>query len=169
MELPGTGFLYTIATLSITYAGFAALIVIFRQIIGGGVSNYDVFIVRALLLRSFVVTCSALLPPALALFDLSHPLIWRISSIVAALLQGLFILTHPIRRRAVTDIPTPGTAKITLGLSVLTTIALLMNAFGIFGKPAAGPFVMSVTAFLVLSFYVYLSQMGIMLRGPTKK
>ena len=34
MELPGSNYLYTIATLSITYAGFAALIVIFRQIIG---------------------------------------------------------------------------------------------------------------------------------------
>jgi hypothetical protein len=164
MELPGTGFLY----LSITYAGFAALIVIFRQLIGGGVSNYDVFIVRAVLLRSFVVTCSALLPPALALFDLSHPLIWRISSIVAALLQGLFILTHRTRRRAVTDIPTPGKAKITLGLGALTALALLMNAFGIFGKPAAGPFVISVTALLILSFYVYISQLELMLRGPTK-
>ncbi len=169
MELPGTGFLYTIATLSITYAGFAALIVIFRQIIGGEVSNYDVFFVRAVLLRSFIVTCSALLPPALALFDLSHPVVWRISSVVAALLQGLFILTRRTRRRAVTDFPTPIRAQITLGLGAFTVIALLMNAFGVFGKPDAGPFVISVTAFLIISFYVYLSQLENMLRGPTKK
>ena len=51
MELPGSGYLYTIATLSIAYAGFAALIVIFRQIIGGGVSSYDVF---EILMRSFM-------------------------------------------------------------------------------------------------------------------
>jgi hypothetical protein len=51
MELSGASYLYTLATLSITYGGFAALIVIFRQIIGGGVSNYDVFIIRAVLLR----------------------------------------------------------------------------------------------------------------------
>jgi hypothetical protein len=51
MELPGSGYLYTIATLSIAYAGFAALIVIFRQIIGGGVSSYDVFVI---LMRSFM-------------------------------------------------------------------------------------------------------------------
>ena len=54
MELPGTSYLYTIATLSITYAGFAALIVIFRQIIGGGVSNYDIFVIRSVLMRSFI-------------------------------------------------------------------------------------------------------------------
>jgi hypothetical protein len=55
MELPGSGYLYTIATLSITYAGFAALIVIFRQIIGGGVSSYDVFVIRSILMRSLLL------------------------------------------------------------------------------------------------------------------
>src|SRR6516162_440360 len=93
MELPGTSYLYTLATLSITYGGFAALIVVFRQIIGGGVSKYDVHIIRTVLLRSFIVTCSALLPSALVLFDLSHSNIWRISSIVAAVLVGWFVLS----------------------------------------------------------------------------
>jgi len=64
MELPGFSYLYTLATLAITYAGFAALIVIFRQIIGGGVSNYDVFIIRTILMRRFIVAFSAMLPPA---------------------------------------------------------------------------------------------------------
>ena len=36
MELPGSSYTYTIATLSITYAAL-----IFRQIIGGSVSSYD--------------------------------------------------------------------------------------------------------------------------------
>ena len=169
MELPGSGLLYTVATLSITYAGFAALIVIFRQIIGGGVSNYDVFIIRSVLLRSFVVICSALLPPALTLFDLSHSAIWRVSSIVAALMHALFSLTHRARRRAVTDVPTPTWALITHGLGALTVIVLFMNALGIFGGPAAGPFVISVTAFLLIGFLAYLTQLEIMLRGPMKK
>ena len=56
MELPGSTYLYTLATLAITYAGFAALIAIFRQIIGGGVSNYDVFSnFGTILMRSFIV------------------------------------------------------------------------------------------------------------------
>ena len=169
MELPGTGYLFTIATISITYAGFAALIVIFRQIIGGGVSNFDVFVIRAVLLRSFIITCSALLPPALVLFDLSHTVIWRIASVVAALLQGAFVLTHRIRRRAITEFPTPTWALIALGLGGLTSIALLMNALGVFGKPAAGPFVICVTAFLILSFYAFLNHLEGLLRGPMKQ
>jgi hypothetical protein len=169
MELPGTSYLYTIATLSITYAGFAALIVIFRQIIGGEVSNYDVFIIRSVLMRSFIVICSALLPPALALFDLSHSAIWRISSIVAALLQGLFVLTYRTRRHAAADVPTPTWALTAHGVGALTAIALLMNALGVFGKPTAGPFVVSVTAFLIVSFFAYLEQFDLLLRGPMKR
>jgi hypothetical protein len=40
MELPGSGYLYALATISITFAGFAAMIVILRQIISGALANY---------------------------------------------------------------------------------------------------------------------------------
>jgi hypothetical protein len=169
MELPGTSYLYTIATLSITYAGFAALIVIFRQIIGGGVSNYDIFVIRSVLMRSFMIAFSAMLPPALALFDLSQSVIWRISSLFAALPLGLFTLTFQARRRAVTDLPTSKWALITMGSQTLITIFLLMIAFGIFVKPAAGPFVISMAACLLVAATAYLVQIEGMLRGNVEK
>ena len=171
MELPGTSYLYTIATLSITYAGFAALIVIFRQIIGGGVSNYDVFVIRSVLMRSFMIAFSAMLPPALALFDLSQSVIWRISSLFAALPLGLFTLTFLARRRTVTHLPINKWVLITIGSQTLITIFLLMMAFGIFVEPAAGPFVISITASFLVAAIAYLVQLEIMLRGhvETKK
>jgi hypothetical protein len=66
MELAGSNYLYTLFTGSITYPGFATLIVIFRQTIGGGVSGYDVFVIRVVLMRSFIVAFSAMTPPAWA-------------------------------------------------------------------------------------------------------
>jgi hypothetical protein len=107
MELPGSSNLYTLATISITYAGFASLVVIFRQILGGGISSYEVFFIRAVLARSFMVAACAMLPPLLALFNLPHSTIWRVSSLIAAFLQGLFVFTWRARRRAVTDRPIP--------------------------------------------------------------
>jgi hypothetical protein len=170
MELPGSNYLYTIITVSITYAGFAALLMIFRQIIGGGVSNYDLYLIRTVLMRSFIVAISAMMPPLLALFDLSHSVIWRVSSLIAALLQGLYVLTFAARRRAVTDIPVPTWALIIHMLGVFTTIFLLMIALGIFVEPAAGPFAFGVTAFLILSFVTYLAQLEPLVRGhPDKK
>ena len=169
MELPGSNYLYTIATLSITYAGFAALIVIFRQIIGGGVSNYDIFVIRSVLLRSFLIAFSAMLPPALALFDLSQSAIWRISGLFMALLLGLFTLTFPARRRAATHLPINKWVLITIGSQALITIFLLMMASGILIEPAAGPFVISILASLVVAAIAYLAQLEVMLRGHVEK
>jgi len=117
VELLGSGYLYTIATLAITYAGFAAFIVIFRQIIGGGVSGYNVFVIRSVLMRSFIVAFSAMLPPALAFFDLSQSVIWRISSFVCALLLGLFTLTFQAATKQVRAGNQPQDPK-ALGLTV---------------------------------------------------
>jgi len=168
MELPGSSYLYTIATLAITYAGFAALIVIFRQIIGGGVSNYDVFIIRTILMRSFIVAFSAMLP-ALAFFDLSQSVIWRISSLFAGLLLGLFSVTFRARRRAVTDRPITKWALITVGGQTFIAIFLLMMALPILVEPAVGPFVISLTATLILSAVAYMGQLDVMLRGHLEK
>jgi len=166
MELPGSGYLYTITTVSITYAGFAALIIIFRQIIGGGVSNYDVYLVRNVLLRSFIVAVCSIVPPLLGLFDLSQSTIWRASSLIAALVQVSYVLTVPARRRAVTDIPVPKWALVTYVLQLLIVAFFLIIALGMFVKPAAGPFAAGVTAFLLMSFFAYSAQLGTMLRGP---
>jgi hypothetical protein len=37
MELPGTAYLFTLATLSMTFVGFCAIVIVFRQTIKGGV------------------------------------------------------------------------------------------------------------------------------------
>jgi hypothetical protein len=163
MELPGSSYLYTIATLAITYAGFAALIVIFRQIIGGGVSSYDVFVIRSILMRSFIVAFSAMLPSALAFFDLSQSAIWRISSLFAAVLLGLFT------RSAATHLPINRWALVTMGSQALITIFLLMLALRILVEPAAGPFLISVTAILIVSAIAYMAQLDVMLRGHVEK
>jgi len=169
MELPGSSYLYAIFTGSITYAGFAALIVIFRQIIGGRVSSYDVFVIRVVLMRSFIVAFSAMLPPALALFDLSQPVIWRISSLFAALLLGLFTLIFHARRHTITGLPISTWFLIATGSQTLITIFLLMIALGIFVEPAAGPFVLSITALLFLAAIAYLVALDVLLRGHVEK
>jgi len=169
MELPGASYLYTIATLSITYAGFAALIMIFRQIIGGRVSSYDVFAIRAVLMRSFIVAFSAMLPPALALFNLSQSVVWRISSLFAAFLLGVFTLTFHARRHAITGLPISKWFLMAIGSQMLITIVLLMMALGILVEPAAGPFVISITALLLVAAIAYLVALDVLLRGNVEK
>jgi len=164
-ELPGTNYLYMLITVSITYAGFAALLMIFRQIIGGRLSDYDVYLIRTVLLRSFIVAIAAMMPPLLALFDLSPATIWRLSSLIAALLLGSYVVTFPVRRRAVTDVPVPVSAWITYSLALCVTVFLLMIALGTAIPPASGQFAFAVTAFLILSFFNYLAQLKHLVKG----
>jgi hypothetical protein len=41
MELPGANYLYALASISVTFVGFSALILVFRQTIGGKMTSYD--------------------------------------------------------------------------------------------------------------------------------
>jgi hypothetical protein len=43
MEIPGSTYLYALATVSITFVGFSGLAMIFRPAMGGAVTKYDTF------------------------------------------------------------------------------------------------------------------------------
>ena len=100
MELPGTGYLYTLATVSITFVGFSALLFIYRQTVGSEVTRYDSYFLLSFIQPGFIVTGGALLPPLFALCDLSPVAVWRLASILAAFTILLFVLTVPSRRHA---------------------------------------------------------------------
>ena len=156
MELPGSSYLYALGTFAITFAGFAAMIVVFRQVISGKLLNYDLFFVRAVLMRSFIVVACAMLPSMLSLFKISEVTIWRSSSLIAGLLQSAFVLTWKIRRKAVTGVPVPLTTHVHNGLQLLTAAFLVVGALGILFEPGPGPFAFGVTAFFFLSLTAYL-------------
>ena len=46
MELPGSAYLYTLATLSMTFAGFCAIVIVLRQTIGKEISGFHVVLMR---------------------------------------------------------------------------------------------------------------------------
>jgi hypothetical protein len=46
MDLPGTAYLYTLATLMVTFAGFSALLLMIRQAAGAQLSPLDRFLTR---------------------------------------------------------------------------------------------------------------------------
>jgi hypothetical protein len=80
MELAGSSYLYTLALVSISYVGFTALILIFRQSTGGRMTMLDGFIIRIFIQLGFLTVCGSLLPPRLAQFGLQPTTIWRVAS-----------------------------------------------------------------------------------------
>ena len=168
MELPGTGYLYNLTLISVTFAGFAALIAVLRQMVGGRLTKYDAYLIRSALLRSLIVVVCALLPPLLALFELSAGIIWRLSSLSAAILIALFTLFWPVAiRRMVTDKPIPKTALAYNGVQLLTAIFLLMVSFGMGFEPQAGYFAVGVSIFMLTSWISVLISLELVLhRNP---
>ena len=163
MELPGTGYLYNLTLISVTFAGFAALIAAFRQMVGGQLTKHDAFLIRSALIRSLIVIVCALLPPLFALFDIQASDIWRISSFIAAGLITVFTLVWPtIVRRNATSQPVSLTAKAYHLVQLLAALLLLPVALGALPHHAAGYFVAALTVFMVTSWISVLLSLEIL-------
>src|SRR5690348_18469738 len=84
MEMDGATFLYTLATLMITFAGFSALLFVIRQAAGAKLSLLDRFIVRNIMTYIFVLTAAALLPELLDSFYIPSWWVWQVSGLLFA-------------------------------------------------------------------------------------
>jgi len=126
MEVKGAALLYTLAGLTITFAGLTALLLILRQAAGARASALDRYIAKTVMTYMFVLTAGALLPALLALYYVPEPWIWR----GAGLLFGLPMLslqaTYPLRRRrAVGKGPPPSILAVFVALGSAATLAML--------------------------------------------
>ena len=65
MESPGTSYLYTIALLGMSFMGFAAIVMILRQTLGGHLRAFDALFARVYMEFAVIVSIGAMLPPLL--------------------------------------------------------------------------------------------------------
>jgi hypothetical protein len=164
MELPGATYLFTLAALSVTFVGFSALVIILRQTLGGQMSQLEILITRIFIQLGFMVTAAAMLPPLLALFDLPHPLIWRIASFAAAIPSFLFTVTYPARRRAASGVATPLVIWLDIMVLLAAVAVLVLNSVGVGFTPGPGPFAAALTVILFLAGIAYLQALRLLLR-----
>jgi hypothetical protein len=128
MELTGASYLYTLATVSITYVGFTALIAILRQTLGGEVSELDIFVTRTFIQLGLLATGASLLAPLLALSGMDQALVWRLASVIVAPVLGVWTVTFPWRRRAASTFPIPPRIWALLGVLAAGSVTLVGNA-----------------------------------------
>jgi hypothetical protein len=143
-----TGYLYTIATVGMTFAGLSVLTMILRQMLGGRMTKFDSFVTRTWVQLGFMTTLGSILPPLLLLFGAPAPVAWRISSGAMAVILGIWALTFPRRRRAVNPSRLPiQVVTFTLAMDIA---ALALAADGIAGADEllAAVYAAAVTAIL---------------------
>jgi hypothetical protein len=144
-----SGYLYTIATVGMTFAGLSVLTMILRQMLGGQITKWDSWVTRTWIQLGFMTTLGSILPPLLILFEAPAPIAWRISSGVMAVILGSWALTFPRRRQTVNPTRLP-LEVVTFSLAMdIAALALAANAIVVPGKLLVGVYAAAVTAILI--------------------
>ena len=147
--MDASGYLYTIATVGMTFAGLSVLTMILRQMLGGRITKWDSFVTRTWIELGFMTTFGSILPPLLILFGGPAPIAWRISSGVLAVILGSWALTFPRRRQAVNPTRLPLLVVIYSLAMDVAALALAANALVVAGELLAGVYAAAVTAILI--------------------
>ena len=168
MEIKGATFLYTLAALMITFAGFSALLLSVRQAAGAKLSVLDGFLAKTVMTHIFVLTAGALLPMLLALYDLPENGIWRVSAVLFALPMLSLQVTFPYRRRKVVGQgPPPEIWAVFVGLGSAVTLAMLIYVLA--GLPYGGPaYITGLTIVFFTVSFAFLTALKVILEQPVK-
>lgn len=146
MEAPGTTYLYTLATLAMTFAGFCAIVIVLRQAIGEKLSGFHVVLTKLYLEAGLGAAAFCMLPPLLASCGLPSAVVWRASSSVIVVAIVSYGWTYPRRRQLKTSdaLPVRRWLAIVIG-SAAVILGLLSNVAGVPFEPGAGPIAVAAT------------------------
>ena len=148
-DVDASGYLYTIATVGMTFAGLSVLTMILRQMLGGRLTKWDSWVTRTWVQLGFMTTLGSILPPLLLLFAAPAPMVWRIPSGVMAVILGSWALTFPRRRQAVNPTRLPLQVIIFALAMDIAALALAANAIVVPGERLAGVYAAAVTTILI--------------------
>jgi xanthine/uracil permease len=163
MELPGSSYLLTLAAVSMTFVGFSTVAVVFRQVQGAGLSEYEIVLLRFFLVSGLIATVFSLIPPLLGLFGITPVLVWRGSSLAFALVilwRGIYF----IRRQVVFEPRQILYVLYVISLAVL--LGLLVNALEIFVEPNIGLYALAATWLLVNAIVGFIMALSRYLQPP---
>jgi hypothetical protein len=138
MEVEGATLLYTLATLAVTLAGFAAILLVLRQAAGGALNAIDHFIAKTIVGHLFLVMGGALVPPMLARFGLPGAWVWKTSALAYGLPMLAILLSYQRRRIAKTGQAAPrAIVVVMMGIGSASIAAMIGYVFADLAHPEA--------------------------------
>jgi hypothetical protein len=169
VDVKGATFLYTMAGLMVTFAGFSAILLSVRQAAGVRLSVLDRYLARTVLVHLFALTAAALLPPLLSLYDIPEAAVWKIAAAAFGLPMLLLLLTYPRRRREAVGGPPPAivfAVFIVLGLAVLT--AMMIYVWAGF-QYAAAAYITAVAVNFFTTAFAFIIALEVILKDPAER
>jgi hypothetical protein len=156
MELPGSGYLYTLATLAMTFVGFCAIVLVFRQSMGAQSSKFHRYASHVYLELGLTSAAFAMLAPLLAACDLPTELVWRVSSALIAV--ALIVHSWLVLKRFKANRPGPFPRRVWFNttVTVLVIVALLANGADFLIRPGLGPVAVAATWRLMMGVEIFM-------------
>jgi len=156
-------FLFCLAALSLSFAGFSAVVVTLRGALGGEISDRHLRLVRLYIEGGLLVTALALVPALLNLLHVPGAVIWTVSSAVAASILTALLLTQFRRRRAIEAGRFPAWVVIVYAISLVAVAGLWLNAAGMPFPPSVGPYAVALTWALCVFGFIFVRTIDIFL------
>jgi hypothetical protein len=168
IELPGSTYLYALAFLAIALVGFSSIVAAIRQTGGSRLSKIQVFLTRSYIEHGLLVVGLSILPMFLNLFGLPYVFMWRLSSLLAAILLVISVGSFVVRYRQATMGCPPFTAWLHFFMMVGVVLALLANAAAISSEPKVGLYAFALTFLLVEAADTFLHSLNVFFLQPPK-
>ncbi len=166
MEVKGAVFLYTLAGLMITFAGFSALLLGLRQAAGARLSLLDRYLARTVMTYIFVLTAGALLPSLLALYDIQEKWIWRVSGVLFAVPMLSLQVTYPLRRRNVVG-QGPPLAIFAVFVVFGSAVTLAMLCYVLIGRQyVAAAYITGLTIDFFTVAFAFVTAVDVIMKQP---
>lgn len=145
MTLAESNYLSQLASLSLSFVGFSAIVVTLRGALGGELSERHLRLVRLYIEGGLLVTALALVPRLLDVLHFSDPASWRLSSALAAAAFTRLTFVQFRRRRAIEPGRFPAWLVIVYVATTAAVASLWFNVAGVPFSPNAGPYAIVLT------------------------
>lgn len=157
MELPHEAYFYTLATVGITFAGFASILMALRQDRSGGMSRFHLWVAKSYIQSGLFTAMSALMAPLLFGLGLSEDLTWRAASLLIGLPSLAMLTAAPRQWRVASQMALPPRVWAQIGVGVIVNLLLLLNAAG-WPLPPRGGLVMLAVSWNLFAFFIQFAE-----------
>jgi len=155
MELPGSGYLYTLATLAMTFVGFCAVVFVLRQGRPRKRAGFQVLHSHGYIEIALGSAAAAMLPPLLAVCSVPATAAWQWSSAVVAIGYAAHTWYILARFYRITGWRFPVHVWFNCIVTGIVIAVLVANTIGYLITPNVGPIAAAATWRLVMAIEVF--------------
>ena len=158
-------YLFRLATLSLSFVGFSAVVVTLRGALKGELADRHLRLVRLYIEGGLLVTALAVLPTLLNLLHMPDTVTWPLSSATAASIFTVVLIVQFRRRRMVEPGRFPPWVIIVYAVSIVAVAYLWLNTAGGPFPPSAGPYAVVLTWALCIFGFIFVRTIDLFLHS----